>query len=59
MINYIEKQEYIAVRWKRTEIGRIYDEEDGWVYRPRGCGGRLSSDHCTKLQNLKDWLEGR
>lgn len=58
MINYVEKQEYIAVRWHKKELGRIYDETGGWVYRPRGCSGKIESERFNKLSDLKKHLEG-
>lgn len=58
MINYQEFPEYIKVKWHKKELGRIYDEVGGWVYRPRGCGGKIESERFNKLTDLKKYLEG-
>jgi len=58
MISYTQKEKYIQVRWKKTEIGRIYQELLGYYYSPRGCQGQLHSEGFTELQDLKNWLEG-
>lgn len=57
MINYLELQGYIKVKWNKMELGRIYDEPEGWVYRPKGCGGRVESERFNKLSDLKRHLE--
>jgi hypothetical protein len=57
MINYEQKEEYIRVKWKRTEIGRIYKEGGEWHYRPRGCEGKLRSEPFPNLPSLKRHLE--
>ncbi len=58
MINYQQKDDYIVVKWKKTQIGRIYHEESGWVYKPRGCEGKIVSEAFPKLSQLKQHLEG-
>lgn len=59
MLNYQELQDYIKVKWHKKELGRIYDETGGWVYRPRGCQGAIESERFNKLSDLKAHLEGR
>ena len=60
MINYqtIPTGDFIRVKWKRTEIGRIYKENGEWHYRPRGCEGKLRSEPFPNLASLKRYLEG-
>lgn len=57
MINYQDKEGFIAVKWKKTQIGKITHEENGWVYRPRGCDNKVVSDPFLNLWQLKAWLE--
>lgn len=57
MINYLELQDHIKVKWKKMEIGRIYNENGLWVYRPRGCGGTVESERFKKLEDLKRYLQ--
>lgn len=65
MINYQEVQtgEYIKVKWKKTEIGRIYKEGSAkkplYHYRPRGCMGLIRSEEFATLDQLKNYIEGR
>jgi hypothetical protein len=58
MLNYQQKEQYIAVKWKRKEIGRIFRESGLWVYKPRGCDGKVVSDGFKSLTQLKQYLEG-
>lgn len=57
-MRYEAKDGFISVKWKKTEIGRIYNEGGLWHYRPRGCGGVLRSEEFTSLKGLKSYLEG-
>ena len=59
MINYQQKEGYIAVKWKKTQIGRTYcvGVFQVYVYRPRGCGGLLESEPFDTLEELKAYLE--
>lgn len=57
MLNYELKEQYIRVKWKKKELGRIYHEADGWVYRCKGCEGKIESDRYEKLDDLKAHLE--
>jgi hypothetical protein len=57
MLNYELKEQYIRVKWKKKELGRIYHESYGWVYRPKGCEGRIESESFQKLDDLKHHLE--
>lgn len=61
MINYQEVQtgEYIKVKWKKTEIGRIYKEGKLYHYRPRGCMGLIRSEEFATLDQLKNYIEGK
>lgn len=56
---YEAKEGFISVKWKKTEIGRIYNEGGLWHYRPRGCGGVIRSENFNSLQTLTDYLEGK
>lgn len=56
---YEAKEGFISVKWKKTELGRIYKEGSLWHYRPRGCGGNVRSEEYSSLQQLKDYLEGK
>jgi hypothetical protein len=58
VINYDQKEGYIAVKWKKMQIGRIYHEQNGWVYKPRGCDGLVVSDPFLSLRQLKQYIEG-
>jgi len=60
MINYqtIPTGDYIRVKWKRKEIGRIYKESGKWHYRPRGCEGKIRSEEFNSLMALKQHLQG-
>lgn len=58
MINYQEKELYIAVKWKKKELGRIFNENGLWVYKPKGCDGRIESERFKSLDQLKRHLEG-
>lgn len=60
MINYqtIPTGDYIRVKWKRKEIGRIYKESGKWHYRPRGCEGKIKSEEFNSLMALKQHLQG-
>lgn len=59
MISYqtIPSGAYTRVKWKRTEIGRIYKEGRMWHYRPRGCEGKIKSEEFDNLMALKLHLE--
>lgn len=59
MINYQQKEDYIVVKWKKTQIGRIYCLSPFcvYVYRPRGCGGMLESEPFDTLEEMKAYLE--
>jgi hypothetical protein len=59
MINYVPKEEYIRVLWKKTEIGRILSQEkpSGFFYSPRGCGGAIKSDTLSSLEAVKKHIE--
>lgn len=57
MINYEQKEGYIRVKWKRTELGRCYKEDGLWVYKPKGCDGRIVSEGFKRLMDLKKYLE--
>jgi hypothetical protein len=59
MINYERRDEYIIVKWKKMQIGRIYKEPEGWTYKPRGCDGLVKSDHFKRLMDCKKYLEGK
>ena len=61
MINYhtATSDEYIKVKWKRTEIGRIYKEGRLYHYRPRGCMGLIRSEEFVTLGQIKDHIEGK
>ena len=58
MINYEVKDEYIRVKWHKKELGRVYQEADGYHYRPRACGGKIRSEVFPTLKELKAFLEG-
>jgi hypothetical protein len=58
MINYEVKDEYIKVRWHKKELGRIYNEDMAWHYRPRGCCGKIRSEEFASLTALKQHIEG-
>lgn len=58
MINYEQKDEYIRVKWHKKELGRIYNEDNAWHYRPRGCGGKVRSEEFATLTALKHHIEG-
>lgn len=59
MMNYQDKDGYVAVKWKKTQIGRIYQVPPFgvYVYRPRGCGGMLESEPFDTLEEVKAYLE--
>jgi hypothetical protein len=57
MINYEQKEQYIRVKIKKKELGRIYQEESGWVYKPIGCRGLIVSEAFPSLKQLKHHLE--
>lgn len=57
MLNYEQKDEYIRVKWKKRELGRIYCEDNCWHYRPTGCQGQIRSEEFTSLTALKHHLE--
>lgn len=57
MINYAQKDTYVAVKWKKTEIGRIQAEGTGHIYSPRGCGGAVKSDTMPTVQAVKQHIE--
>ncbi len=57
MINYAQKETYVAVRWKKTEIGRIQSEGGGYVYSPRGCGGAVKSEALPDVDAVKHYIE--
>jgi hypothetical protein len=61
MINYqlIPSNDYIKVKWRKTEIGRIYKEGNKWHYRPRGCGGLIRSEEFATLDQMKNYIEGK
>ncbi|WPJ20590.1 hypothetical protein vBPFY1MI_107 [Pseudomonas phage vB_PF_Y1-MI] len=61
MISYatIPTKDFIRVKWKKQEIGRIYREGSKWHYRPRGCSGGLRSEEFGSLTSLKLWIEGK
>ena len=40
MINYEQKDKYTKVKWHKKELGRIFNENNAWHYRPRGCEGK-------------------
>lgn len=56
-INYTQKDTHIAVKWKKTEIGRITSEGTGYVYSPRGCGGAIKSDLMSSVHAVKQYIE--
>lgn len=58
MINYEQKEDYIRVKWGKKELGRIYNEDNAWHYRPTGCGGVIRSEEFATLGALKKHLEG-
>lgn len=58
MINYEQKDGYIRVKWKKKELGRMYNESNSWHYRPRGCEGKIRSEEFASLAALKKHLEG-
>lgn len=57
MLNYELKEQWIRVKWRKKELGRIYHESEGWVYKPIGCGGRVVSEAFPTLEQLKHHLE--
>ncbi|AMR57391.1 hypothetical protein vB_PsyM_KIL3b_0145 [Pseudomonas phage vB_PsyM_KIL3b] len=57
MINYEQKEDYIKFKWKRKELGRIYNEDNSWHYRPTGCQGQIRSEEFSTLTALKHHLE--
>lgn len=57
MITYELKEQYIRVKFKKRELGRIYHESYGWVYRPVGCQGKIESEPFPTLEQLKHHLE--
>lgn len=57
MLVYETKDKYVRVKWKRQELGRIYHESEGWVYKPVGCEGRIVSEAFPTLEELKHHLE--
>lgn len=58
MISYTLKEKYVAVKWKRTEIGRITQEGKAFYYSPRGCGGAVKSEPFASLTAVKKYIEG-
>lgn len=57
MINYAQKIGYVAVKWKKTEIGRIMDQGVGFVYVPRGTGGAVMSEPMITVGAVKQHIE--
>jgi hypothetical protein len=58
MINYAQKESHIAVKWKKTEIGRIQSDERGACYYvPRGTGGAVKSEPMPNVQAVKQYIE--
>lgn len=58
MINYTQKDTYVAVKWKKTEIGRIQSDEIGACYYvPRGTGGAVKSERMATVQAVKQYIE--
>lgn len=58
MIGYEQKEGYIRLKWKRTELGRLYRENGKWHCRWKGCEGRLRTEEFATLTQLKNYLEG-
>jgi hypothetical protein len=58
MINYEQKEGFIRLKWKRTEIGRLYKENRLWHCRWRGCEGNLRTEGFSTLTLLKQYIEG-
>ena len=57
MINYAQKETYVAVKWKKTEIGRIQNKDGAFMYVPRGCGGAVQSEAMKTVQAVKQHIE--
>lgn len=57
MINYREKENYTAVLWKKTEIGRIMPQGKGHFFSPRACGGAVKSEVYPSVQRVKQYIE--
>lgn len=57
MLIYETKEQYIRVKIKKKELGRIYHEAEGWVYKPIGCQGKIVSEAFATLPQLKHNLE--
>jgi len=58
VISYKQKELFIAVKWEKVGIGRIYCEVESFHYRPRGCGGLVRSEEFATLEQMKSHLEG-
>ena len=55
MITYVAKEGYMSVKWKKTQIGRIkQDDEGSWLYYPRGGGVQAGF---ISLADVKRYLE--
>lgn len=59
MISYIPKDDHIAVKWNKTEIGRILKEKRQFFYSPRGCQGLIKSEPFSSLTAVKKFIEGK
>ncbi|QNR53922.1 hypothetical protein phiK7A1_134 [Pseudomonas phage phiK7A1] len=57
MINYAQKETHIAVKWKKTEIGRITKVGRSYVYVPRGTGGAIQSEPMNSVGAVKQHIE--
>lgn len=58
MLKYEQKMGYIAVKFKRTEIGRIEPVDEGFVYSPRATDGNCKTEPFPTLDAVKQHLEG-
>lgn len=57
MINYAQRDTYLAVKWKKTEIGRITKVGRSYVYVPRGTGGAVQSEPMVTEAAVKQYIE--
>ena len=58
MLNTIQKEKHISVRFKRKEIGRIYPHGNAFKYAPRGIGPKDVVSLYESVQDILDELSG-
>lgn len=60
VLTYTEKEntQALVVRFKKKQIGRIYNSLDGWYYIPNGMPMNFNAERWGKLEDLKCHLEG-